>query len=52
MLHYFDYRDHKALDPEPSRGFTFGHFVKGVLLIVCLIVAAVFFHAYWIALKS
>ena len=52
MLHYSDYRGHSPLDPDPSKGFTFGHFVKGVLLIVGLIVAAVFFHAYWVALKS
>jgi len=50
MFHYFDSRDYKPL--ASSKGFTFGHFVKGILLIVGLIFAAIFFHAYWIALKS
>ena len=52
MLHYYDYRHYKPLTPAQRKGFTFVHFVKAVVLILGLVLAADFFHAYWIALKS
>lgn len=50
MFHYYDYRDYKPL--TQPRGFTFGHFIKAVALIAGLVFAAIFLHAYWVALQS